>query len=47
MANISCVTDRLFTGGDLPSHLGASRMLEDLAEMRAAGITHIIDSRME
>ncbi len=47
MANISRVTDRVWTGGDLPSHLGEAAMLADLDDIRAAGITHIIDTRVE
>jgi len=47
MANISIVTDRLATGGDLPLHLGSDVMRENLAEMQAAGVTHILDNRME
>lgn len=47
MANISRVTDQLFTGGDLPLHLGASRMLGDLTQISCAGVTHILDNRFE
>jgi dual specificity phosphatase 3 len=47
MANISRVTYQLFTGGDLPLHLGGDAMLAHLLEMRAAGITHILDNRIE
>lgn len=47
VANISRVTDRVWTGGDLPSDLGEAAMLADLAEMQKAGITHILDNRIE
>jgi len=47
MANISRITDRIWTGGDLPSERGTEAMLADLADIRAAGITHIIDNRIE
>ena len=47
MANISEVTDGVWTGGDLPLHLGSAAMLADLEDIRAAGITHIIDNRVE
>ena len=47
MANISRVTDRIWTGGDLPSHLGDAAMLVDLADYQRVGITHILDNRIE
>ena len=47
MANISRITDRVWTGGDLPSHLSEEAMLADLAQIQDAGITHIIDNRVE
>ncbi|HET8602239.1 MAG TPA: hypothetical protein VFL99_18085 [Segeticoccus sp.] len=47
MANISRVTDRIWTGGDLPLHLGVDAMLADLEEVRLAGITHVLDNRLE
>jgi hypothetical protein len=47
MANISRVTDRVWTGGDLPLHLGETAMLADLEEVAQAGITHILDNRLE
>lgn len=47
MANISQVGERIWTGGDLPAHLGEVAMLGELAEIRAAGITHVIDNRLE
>ena len=47
MANISRITDRLWTGGDLPCHIGPDAMVADLADITAAGITHIIDNRLE
>ena len=47
MANISRVSDRVWTGGDLPSHLGDDAMLADLADYENAGITHILDNRAE
>jgi len=36
VANISRVADRIWTGGDLPSHLGDVAMLADLAAIQAA-----------
>ena len=47
MANISYISDRVWTGGDLPFHLGETPMAVDLAEIREAGITHMIDNRLE
>src|SRR6185436_15013403 len=47
MANINCITGRVWTGGDLPSHLGEKSMLADLLEIQNAGITHILDNRIE
>ena len=47
MANISYITDRVWTGGDLPFHLGQTAMAVDLAEIQTAGITNIIDNRLE
>jgi hypothetical protein len=47
MANISHVTDRLLTGGDLPLHLGAGAMVAHLQDWVSAGITHVIDNRGE
>lgn len=47
MANISRITDRLWTGGDLPTHCGPEAVAADLAEIRFAGITHILDNRLE
>lgn len=47
MANISYITGRIWTGGDLPSHLGEAAMLADLTQMQNAGITHILDNRIE
>ena len=46
VANISRITDRIWTGGDLSS-LGDEAMLADLAEIQSAGISHIIDNRIE
>lgn len=46
-ANISYITDRVWTGGDLPSDLGEEAMLADLAEIQKAGITTILDNRIE
>ena len=45
--NISYVTSRIWTGGDLPSELGDEAMLAGLAEIQDAGITHILDNRIE
>jgi dual specificity phosphatase 3 len=47
LPDISRVADRVWTGGDMPSHRGVAAMLEALADLRAAGITHIIDNRLE
>ena len=47
VANISQVTDRIWTGGDLPSHLDDAAMLVDLADYQRVGITHILDNRIE
>ena len=47
MANISLVIRQLATGGDLPLHLGADAMRVHLTEIQAAGVTHIIDNRIE
>ncbi len=47
MPDISRVGERLWTGGDLPSHRGLGPMLAGLAELRAVGITHIVDNRAE
>ena len=46
-ANISYVADRVWTGGDLPAELGEEAMIADLVEIRNAGITHILDTRIE
>lgn len=40
MTNISFITDRLATGGDITR-------LDDIDDLVAAGITHVIDNRME
>jgi len=45
--NISYITSRIWTGGDLPSELGDEAMHAGLAELRDAGITHILDNRIE
>jgi dual specificity phosphatase 3 len=47
VANFSRVADRIWTGGDLHSHLGDVAMLAALAAIQAAGITHILDNRLE
>lgn len=46
-ANISYITGRVWTGGDLPSDLGDEAMLADLVEIQKAGITDILDNRIE
>ena len=38
-ANISHITGRVWTGGDLPSDLGDEAMLANLVEIQKAGIT--------
>lgn len=45
MANLNFITDRLATGGDLPSD--AVDALEHLAAWRRLGITHVVDNRLE
>lgn len=45
MANISRITDRLFTGGDLPAE--HDLLLRDVEDWQAVGITHVIDNRLE
>jgi hypothetical protein len=47
VANISYVAGRIWTGGDLPIHLGEAAMLTELAAIQNAGITHILDNRIE
>jgi dual specificity phosphatase 3 len=47
MADISYITGRVWTGGDLPSDLGDEAMLTDLAQIQNAGITDILDNRIE
>ena len=47
MPDISFVTDRVATGGDLPLHLGSDVMRDHLAKLRSAGVTHVIDNRLE
>jgi hypothetical protein len=47
VANISRITDSVFTGGDLPLHIGRNAMIEHLRDIEDAGITHIIDNRIE
>jgi dual specificity phosphatase 3 len=47
MPDISFVTDRVATGGDLPLHLGSDVMRQHLAELRSPGVTHVIDNRLE
>jgi dual specificity phosphatase 3 len=45
--NISRVAHRVWTGRDLPSDLGEEAMLVSLGEIQNAGITHILDNRIE
>lgn len=45
MANISRVTDDLYTGGDLPPDDGEAG--EHVLEWLEAGITHVLDNRIE
>ena len=47
VVSISYITDRVWTGGDLPSDLGDEAMLAGMAEIQDAGITHILDNRIE
>ena len=47
MPDINRVAARVWTGGDLPSHLGDQAMAAEVDELRAVGITHIIDNRLE
>jgi dual specificity phosphatase 3 len=47
MANVSRITDRLLTGGDLPVDVGPDGMLLDLRDLQSEGVTHIIDNRSE
>jgi hypothetical protein len=47
VANISQATHRVWTGGDLPSDLGEEAMLASLGEIQTAGITQILDNRIE
>jgi hypothetical protein len=45
--SISYIARHVWTGGDLPSDLGDEAMLAGLAEIQEAGITHILDARIE
>ena len=45
-ANISYITGRVWTGGDLPGDLANEAMLVDLVEIQNAGITDILDNRI-
>jgi len=47
VANISRITEQVWTGGDLPVHIGEAAMLAALREIQAANVTHIIDNRIE
>jgi dual specificity phosphatase 3 len=45
--NISYIAGHVWTGGDLPSELGDEAMFAGLLEIQSAGITHILDNRIE
>ena len=45
--SISYIAGRVWTGGDLPSELGDEAMFDGLVEIQSAGITHILDNRIE
>ena len=47
VTSISYIGGRVWTGGDLPSELGGQAMLAGLAEIQGAGITHVLDNRIE
>jgi hypothetical protein len=47
VADINYIAHRIWTGGDLPSDLGDDEMLADLNAVQNAGITHILDNRIE
>jgi hypothetical protein len=47
VTSISYIAGRVWTGGDLPSDLGEEAMLAGLAEFQDAGITDILDNRIE
>jgi hypothetical protein len=47
VADISYIASRVWTGGDLPSDLGEDAMLDDLVAIQNAGVTHILDNRIE
>ena len=46
-ANISYIGGRVWTGGDLPIDLGEEAMLAALIAIQDAGITDIMDNRIE
>jgi hypothetical protein len=47
VTDISYIARRVWTGGDLPSDLGDEAMLADLVAIQEAGITDILDNRIE
>ncbi len=47
MPNISCVTERIWTGGDLPAERGEDALRGELEAIVARGISHVVDCRME
>lgn len=47
MTDVSRVADRIWTGADLPAHLGSDAVLDEVDELTALGITHVVDCRLE